>query len=156
MKKIFPILVMVVFLSAGCGYVYKPPVAPVCLQPAYSESVICALGKYLKVEPEQMHDIIIDATLLGLGTKIVDGPALRKSTAKIRTYVIDKDLLTMEGLVKYVMAEADINPAFALLLQRRLPDFGGVPQLSTLALKPIDITMIKWELDQVDEYLAWF
>jgi hypothetical protein len=54
------------------------------------------------------------------------------------------------------MAEADINPAFALLLKRRLPDFAGVPQLSVMALKPIDIAMIKWELDQVDEYLAWF
>jgi len=156
MKKSLIVCVAMAVAMMGCSYVYKPPVAPVCLQPAYAESVICAIGKYLKVEPEQMHDVIIDATLLGIGTKIVDGPALRKSTAKIRKYVIEKDLLTMNGLVAYIMAEADINPAFALLLKRRLPDFAGVPQLSTLALKPIDITMIKWELDQVDEYLAWF
>ena len=120
MKKIILLLILAAFFIVGCDTVYKPPVTPICLKPEYSQSVICEIGNYLKVQPEQMHDIIIDSTLLGIGTKIVDGPALKKSTDKIRVWIVQKDILTMEGVTKYVMEEADINPAFALLLKRRL------------------------------------
>lgn len=149
-------IIVVVFALLACSSVYKPPVTPICLKPEYAGSVICEIGAYLKFQPEQMNDVIIDATLLGLGTKIVDGPALRKSSAKVRKWVVEKDILSMEGLVKYVMSEADLNPAFALLLKRRLPDFGGVPGLSIKPLKPIDKAMVVWELDQLDDYLKWF
>lgn len=147
-------LLVVVFI--GCDTVYKPPVAPICLQTEYANSVICAIGNYLKIPPETAGEVIIDATLFGIGTKIVDGPALKKSSAKIRKWIVEKDILTMEGVVKYVMSEADLNPAFALLLKRRLPDFGSVPGLSIKPLQPIDKSMLIWELDQLDSYLAWF
>ena len=155
MKKL-PIVFICMLLLIGCDTVYKPPVTPICLKAEYSQSVICEIGNYLKIQPEQMNDIIIDAALLGIGTKIVDGPALKKSTAKIRVWVVERDILTMDGVVKYVMSEADINPAFALLLKRRLPDFAGVPGLSIKPLQPIDKSMIIWELDQLDSYLSWF
>ena len=154
--KLTLLFIVCAFTLTACDTVYKPPVTPICLKPEYTQSVICEIGTYLKFQPEQMNDVIIDATLFGIGTKIVDGPALRKSTAKVRKWVVGKDILTMEGVVKYVMTEADINPAFALLLKRRLPDFGGVPGLSIKPLQPIDKSMIIWELDQLDEYLSWF
>lgn len=156
MKKAGLLLMALVFVFVGCDTAYKPPVTPVCLKPEYSQSVICAIGAYLKIQPEQMGEVLIDATLFSIGTKITDGPALRKSSASVRKWVVEKDVLTMEGLVKYTMQEAGLNPAFALLLKRRLPDFANVPVLSVKPFQPIDKAMIVWELDQLDSYLAWF
>lgn len=160
MKKLAPIILVMalalVFGCAGFNEVYKPPVTPICLQADYAGSVICEISKYLKIQPEQMHDIIIDSTLLGLGTKIVDGPSLRKTSAELRQWVVDKDILTMEGLYKQVIEKAKLNPAFLMLLQRRLPDFANVPVLNIKPFQPIDKAMVIWELDQVDSYLRWF
>jgi hypothetical protein len=155
MKKLFAVVFIVLFFIVGCDTVYKPPVTPVCLKPEYSNSVICAIGTYLKIQPEQMHEIIIDTTLLGIGFKLTNGPEVRKTVDKIRTFVQEKDVLSMQGLVGYLMKEAELNPAFALLLQRRLPDFAGVPELSVKPFQPIDKFMVLWELDQLDEYLKW-
>jgi len=155
MKKLFVVLFAVLFLITGCDTVYKPPVTPVCLKPEYANSVICAIGTYLKIQPEQMHEIIIDTTLLGIGFKITNGAEVRKTVAKVRTFVQEKDILSMQGLVAYIMKEAELNPAFALLLQRRLPEFTLVPGLSANPFQPIDKSMVLWELDQLDEYLKW-
>ncbi|MCU0589846.1 MAG: hypothetical protein MUC33_01280 [Desulfobacterales bacterium] len=153
------LIIAMVMILAGCpqfGQIYKPPETPVCLKPEYAGSVICAIGAKLQLQPEQMHEIIIDATLLGLGTKIVDGPALRKTSAELRKWVVEKDILTMESLYKEVMDKAKLNPAFLLLLQRRLPDLAAVPVLNIKPFLPIDKAMVTWELDQLDSYLRWF
>lgn len=150
------VLALVLTACAQFGQVYKPPETPVCLKPEYSGSVICAIGAKLQLQPEQIHEIIIDATLLGLGTKIVDGPALRKTSAELRKWVVERDILTMEALYKEVMGKAKLNPAFLLLLQRRLPDFAAVPVLNVKPFLPIDKAMVVWELDQLDSYLRWF
>ena len=160
MNRMAPIiLVMALALVFGCAQfnqAYKPPETPICLKPEYAGSVICAIGEKLKIAPEQMHDIIIDSALLGLGTKIVDGPSLRKTSAEIRKWVVDKDVLTMQGLYGQIMDKAKLNPAFLLLLQRRLPDFANVPVLNIKPFLPIDKAMVIWELDQLDSYLQWF
>lgn len=161
MKRInlFAGALMMAAMVVGCpqlNQVYKPPQTPICLQAEYLGSVICAIGEKLKLQPEQMHDIIIDSTLFGLWTKIVDGPSLRKTSAEIRQWVVEKDILTMEGLYKQVLDKAKMNPAFMMLLQRRLPDFAAVPGLNVKAFLPVDKAMVVWELDQVDSYLKWF
>lgn len=155
MKKII-LFAIALILIAGCGTVYKPPETPICLKSEYAGSVICAIGQKLQLQPEQMHDIIIDSALLGLGTKIVDGPSLRKTSAEIRKWVVERDILTMQALYKEVMAKAELNPAFLLLLQRRLPDFANVPVLNIKPFLPVDKSMVIWELDQLDSYLKWF
>ena len=161
MTRMAPIALLVmamalVFGCAGFNEVYKPPVTPICLRADYAGSVICAIGDELQIAPEQMHDIIIDSTLIGLGTKIVDGPSLRKTSAELRKWVVEKDILNMQGLYGQVMDKANLNPAFLLLLQRRLPDFANVPILNIKPFLPIDKAMVIWELDQLDSYLQWF
>ena len=161
MKKAicFMAVLSLVLVLTGCpsfDKLYKKPEAPICLKADYAGSVICEIGNYLKIQPEQMHEVIIDTALLGIGTKIVDGLALKKTSAELRKWVVEKDIMTMQSLYKEVMDKAKMNPAFLLLLQRRLPDFANVPVLNIKPFKPIDKSMVIWELDQLDSYLAWF
>lgn len=154
MKKICSTLcIMLVVLCLtiyGCAYlqqIYPKPPEPVCAKPEYAESVICAIAKYLQVDVEQLDDMLLDATLIPVALKQAKAEQMKKAIAKVREYVVDKDVLTMAGIKAYLMAQAEVDPALALMLSRRLPVFTEIPVLSVKLFLPIDKALVVAHLD---------
>ena len=154
MKKLIAIL-LVVGLLAGCAGMYPAPEAPVCGTPEATSSVICAIGAKIGQTPEQMNDMLLDASLIGIGTKVTTGPQLKDAVIKVQKWVTDKQILTVKGIVAYLVSEAKIDPALALLLSRRLV-FLQVPGLETQTLTPFDRGLVDKHLANQLEQLNFF
>jgi hypothetical protein len=137
-------------LAVG-GCLYQKPAAPICAKPEYAGSVICAIGEQVGVAPEQMDDMLLDASLLTVATKRAKAQDMKKAIAKVRKWVVDKDVLTMQGIQAYLAEQAKVDPALALLLSRRMPMFANLPGLSDKAFLPIDKQMVISQLDHQDE-----
>ena len=149
MKKIAALIALAALLS-GCAYlnqIYPKPPDPVCSKPEYAESVICAIAKYLQIEAEQMDDMLLDATLLPVALKQAKAEQMKKAIAKVRKYVVEKDVLTMAGIKAFLVAQAEIDPALALMLSRRLPMFTEIPVLSVKIFLPVDKALVIAHLD---------
>lgn len=153
--KFVGLLVMGALFFSGCASVYPPPGNPVCAAPEAVGSVICATAARVGMTPEQIDAAFLDAALVGIGTKVVKADDLRKAVDKTRVWVVERDILTIDGLVKYLVKEAEIDPALALLLSRRL----GLINLPDLGIKPVtayDKGLIVAGLDHQLEQLSWF
>lgn len=137
---------------AGCASVYPPPATPVCAAPEAAGSVICAISQRLGITPEQIDAMFLDAALVGIGTKVIKAAELRKAVDKAMLWVRDKDILTIDGLTRYLVTESTIDPALAMLLSRRL----GLINLPDLGIKPLTaydrelvIAGLQHQLDQL-------
>ena len=151
---ILSVMAMAVF-GVGCGKMYPPPATPVCAAPGASGSVICATAARLNTTPEQIDTMFLDAALVGIGTKVIQAPALRAAVTKSIGWVDKNPALTIDALVKYLVKESDVDPALALLLSRRL----GVINLPDLGVRPVtayDVTLIRAGLNHQLEQLSWF
>lgn len=145
-------------LLSGCAYldqIYPPPDVPVCSKPEAAGSVICAVATRINMTPEQIDAAFLDAALVGIGTKIVKADDLRAAVTKARAWVQDRDILTIDGLTKYLVQEAQVDPALALLLSRRL----GMINLPDLGIEPVtayDRDLILSGLQHQLDQLAYF
>src|SRR3972149_309095 len=108
--KFYALLFAGFLFLGGCASVYPPPVNPVCAAPEAVGSVICATATRIGMTPEQIDAIFLDAALVGIGTKVVKAEDLRKAVTKTRVWVVERDILTIDGLVKYLVKEAEIDP----------------------------------------------
>lgn len=157
MQKLFvTAMLLALFLTiSGCAYfnqIYPPPAAPVCSKPEAAGSIICATANRLNMTPEQIDAAFLDAALVGIGTKIIQAQDLRAAVLKAQKWVRDRDILTIDGLTKYLIGESQIDPALALLLSRRL----GLINLPDLGIKPVTaydkqliLAGIQHQLDQL-------
>ncbi len=154
MKRLIAIL-MVIGLTVGCAGMYPAPEAPVCGKPEATGSVICAIGAKIGQTPEQMNDMLLDASLIGIGTKVTTGPKLKEAVVKVQKWVTERQILTIKGIVAYLVSESQIDPALALLLSRRLV-FLQVPGLETQTLTPFDRGLVDKHLANQLEQLNFF
>lgn len=154
MQRIIALLAIVALMT-GCATMYPPPPAPVCAQPDATGSVLCAIGLKINTTPEQMDTMLLDASLIGIGTKVTTGAELEKAIGKVQKYVNDTPTLSVNLIVKYLVKEAQIDPALALLLSRRLV-FLQVPQLDLKTLTPFDVQLVKKHLVNQMEQLSIF
>jgi len=150
------ILVIFCILSLlGCATLYPPPTEPVCSKPEAVNSVICATAQRLNLTPEQLDAAFLDAALVGIGTKVVQAEELRKAVGKAKVWVLEKNILTIDGLVKYLVTESTVDPALALLLSRRL-GLINLPVLGLQTLTPYDKQLVLAGLEHQLEQLSWF
>lgn len=127
------LVLLIIATTFGCSTIYPPPVDPVCASPAAAGSIICATATRLGLTPEQIDAAFLDAALVGIGTKVIKAEDLRRAVDKARVWVQDKDILSIDGLTKYLISEARVDPALALLLSRRL----GLINLPDLGVRPV-------------------
>ena len=149
------ILLAMVALITGCATMYPPPTAPLCGKPEAALSVICEIGAKIGTTPEQMDTMLLDASLIGIGTKVTTGAELRAAIGKVQKYVNDTPTLSVNLIIGYLVKEAKIDPALALLLSRRLV-FLQVPILDVKTLTPFDVALIKGHLAHQMEQLDFF
>ena len=154
MKRIIALLA-IAGMMAGCATMYPTPTAPLCGKPEATGSVLCAIGAKIGTTPEQMDIMLLDASLIGIGTKVTTGTELRAAIGKVQKYVTDTPTLSINLIIGYLVKEAKIDPALALLLSRRLV-FLQVPTLDIKTLTPFDIALIKGHLENQMEQLDFF
>jgi len=153
MKKLIIMLCCVALL--GCASLYPPPTEPVCSKPEAVGSVICATAQRLSLTPEQLDAAFLDAALVGIGTKVVKAEELRSAIGKAKVWVLEKNILTIDGLVKYLVTESTVDPALALLLSRRL-GLINLPELGVQPLTQYDVQLVLAGLEHQLEQLSWF
>ena len=141
-------------LLAGCASIYPVPTDPVCAKPEAAGSVICATAQRLSMTPEQIDSAFLDAALVGIGTKVIKAEDLRAAVTKTKTWV-EANEFTIDQLVKYLVKQADVDPALALLLSRRLGMI-NLPDLGVVALTPYDKSLVLAGLNHQLEQLSWF
>ena len=144
MKHFIALLAMVALI--GCATIYPEPIEPLCAKPEAAGSVICAIGAKIGTAPEQMDTMLLDASLVGIATKVTTGAELRSAIGKVQKYVNDTPTLSVNLIIGYLVKEAKIDPALALLLSRRLV-FLQVPVLDIKTLTPFDIQLVKSHLE---------
>ena len=151
-----PLLAVIIFsLLFGCSKIYAPPATPVCASPEAKGSVLCAVAQRLNTSPEQLDSAFLDAALVGIGTKLVSAAELKAAVGKAQKWVGERNILTIDGLTQYLVKEATVDPALALLLSRRLGVI-NLPDLGTKALTTYDVTLVKAGLQHQLDQLAWF
>jgi hypothetical protein len=147
--------VFLVMVMSGCATVYPPPAAPVCAAPEAAGSVLCATAARIGISPEQIDAMFLDAALVGIGTKMIQAADLRRAIDKAKVWVAERDILSIDGLVRYLVTESAVDPALALLLSRRL----GLINLPDLGVRPVtayDKSLILAGLDHQLEQLKYF
>ena len=142
-------------LLAGCAGVYPAPADPVCVKPEAAGSIICATAQRLNMTPEQIDALLLDAALVGIGTKVIKASELQAAVSKTQEWVRDKSILTINGLVKYLVTEATVDPALALLLSRRL-GLINLPDLGVKTLTVYDRELVLYGLQHQLDQLTWF
>jgi hypothetical protein len=154
--RLLTVLVMVLFLGgATCQQVNPPPAVPECSTPEALNSVICAIATRQGYTPEQIDSMFLDAALAGIGTKIISAKELRAALQNTRQWVGERDILNVQGLTSYLVKQAEVDPALAMLLSRRL-GLINVPILSLAPLTPYDKALILAGIDHQLAQLAWF
>jgi hypothetical protein len=148
-------LLAIATLVAGCATMYPTPPAPLCGKPEAAGSVLCAIGAKIGTTPEQMDTMLLDASLVGIGAKITTGGEMKAAVAKVQKYVDGTPTLSINLVIGYLVKEAKIDPALALLLSRRLV-FLQVPTLDVQTLTPFDVQLIKGHLAHQMEQLSIF
>lgn len=149
------ILCVALVCMVGCASMYPVPPAPICGKPEAESSVICAISAKIGTTPEQMNDMLLDATLIPIAAKVVSAQELKDAVGKVQKYVKEKDVLSVKGIVAYLVVEAKVDPALAMLLSRRLV-FLQVPGLETQALLPFDKELVLSHLQNQMDQLSFF
>jgi hypothetical protein len=152
MKIIAIITACMVF---GCASVYAPPAAPVCARPEAIDSVLCATATRLGYTVEQIDSMFLDASLVGIGGKMFKAADLRRALQDARQWVVERDVVNIQGLTNYLVKRAEMDPALAMLLSRRL----GLINLPILGLAPLtafDKQLVLAGIDHQLEQLRFF
>jgi hypothetical protein len=159
-------LLLVAFILGGLVFManctgkfalpYAPPQASLCAKPEAADSIICQLSTYLKTTPEQIDAMLLDASLVSLATKVTSAEELRKTLDTVEVWVSGRDILTMDGLAKYLGEKAAFDPYLALLLSRRLPILASVPTLSYKPLTAFDKSLVLLEIKRQKDQVAFF
>ena len=147
--------VMLIIALLGCSKIYAPPATPVCAAPEAAGSVLCAVAQRLNTSPEQLDSVFLDAALVGIGTKVISASELKAAVGKAQAWVEKQSTFSIDLLTKYLVKEATIDPALALLLSRRLGVI-NLPDLGVKPLTPYDVTLVKAGLQHQMDQLAWF
>ncbi len=98
-------LALIMLIVTGCanvGQIYPPPAVPVCAKPEAADSVICAIATRQGYAPEQIDSMFLDAALAGIGAKVFSAADLRAALQKTRDWVVDRDILSVQGLTMYL------------------------------------------------------
>ena len=154
MKKL-ALLLLIVTGCANVGQIYPPPAVPVCSKPEAADSIICAIATRQGLTPEQIDTMFLDAALAGIGGKLFSAKDFRAALQKAREWVVDRDILSVQGLTAYLVKQSEIDPALAVLLSRRL-GLINVPILSLAPLTAYDKSLVLAGIDHQLEQLAWF
>jgi hypothetical protein len=104
--------------------------------------------------PEQIDSAFLDAALVGIGTQLIKADELEAAILKTKEWV-DGHEFTIDELVKYLVKQAEIDLALALLLSRRL-GLINLPDLGVVALTPYDRELVLLGLNHQLEQLSWF
>ena len=155
MKKLVAVVLTAFIMSVSCVNLYPPAPAGQGVCDVSPQVVLCKIFSKVGITAEQADDMLLDATLVPVAAKLMKAEEIRNAIDKVSSWV-DKNELTMNGLIKYVVKEADIDPALAMLLSRRLVKLKDVPELGDLILDPVSVEMIKAHLAKQKEQFSWF
>lgn len=161
MKKFLSFLVVLLIAAFSMGIsqcslntIYPEPAAPIC--DVNQDAVLCRLFAYVGVEAEQVHNMLLDATLVPVGFSMLEAQDVVDGIDTVMAYVEEYGTISVNDLIAYTLGEAEVNPAFALLLSRRLGQFVDVPELSYTPLDPASRKMILDHLAKNRDQFAWF
>lgn len=99
--------------------------------------------------------MLLDATLVPVAARLMKADELRAAIDKASAWV-DTHEFTMNTLIKYLVKEAEIDPALALLLSRRLVNLQNIPDLGDQYFDPDSVAMVKAHLRHQKEQFSWF
>jgi hypothetical protein len=149
------IVFVCILALVGCTTLY--PVAPAgqgaCEKTP--DAVLCKIFAKVGMTAEQTDSMLLDATLVPVAAKVMDAKELRSAIDKVSTWV-DTHEITMNTLIKYLVTEAELDPALAMLLSRRLVNLTNVPDLGSLYFDPVSVEMVKAHLRHQKEQFSWF
>lgn len=161
MKRILSLLVVLLIAAFSMGVsqcslsnIYPEPTAPIC--ELNKEAVLCKLFAYVGVEAEQVHDMLLDATLVPVGLSAMEASEIVDAIDNVSAYVEEFGTISFNDLVLYAVKEAEVNPAFGLLISRRLSRFVAVPELSYAPLDPASRKMVLDHLQANRDQFAFF
>lgn len=153
--KYIALIMCLVF--AGCATLYPPelPEQNPCTVAVEPVPVLCKVFAYLQITPAQANDMLLDASLVGIWSKVTKAPEIQAAIDKVEMFLNNNEV-GLNGLIKYVVKEAEIDPALALLLSRRLSRFQNIPELGDLVLDTTSRAMVFDHLQNQKEQLSWF
>jgi hypothetical protein len=161
MKKLFSLLIVLLIAAMSMGIskcslsnIYPEPAVPVCS--VHPEAVLCKLFAYVGVEAEQVNDMLLDATLFSAGVSVVEAKEIVDVIDSVMAYVEEYGTISFDEIAIFAIEKADVNPAFALLLSRRLNALTNIPEISDLALDPASRKMVLDHLQKNRDQFAWF
>ena len=160
MKKMLAVLVFAV-LVIGCvggnttnpiNYLYPINEKSICTTPEYQTSIICKTMASIGQTPEQFNDMLLDASVIGLMTKMWDKEQLKAAFSVLRQFTASEATMTFEKLIGFMEKRADVDPYMKMLLSRKLGQL-KVPQFYALPFSPQDKSMVIYALDSQEAQL---
>lgn len=117
--------------------------------------MLCRIFAKAGITAEQADAMLLDATLVPVAARLMKADELRAAIDKASAWV-DTHEFTMNTLIKYLVKEAEIDPALALLLSRRLVNLQNIPDLGDQYFDPDSVAMVKAHLRHQKEQFSWF
>jgi hypothetical protein len=133
-------------------YLYPTNEKSVCVSPDYTGSVICKVMTYLKETPEQFNDQLLDASIIGLMTKLFSKQDLTNAISVTRQFVAATEGLTLTKLLGFLETKSEKDEYLKMLLSRKLGRL-KIPQFMDLVFTPQDKAMIIYALDSQEAQL---
>jgi hypothetical protein len=117
------ILLLVLLMIFACAVSHAPPISnPICSEPEYEDSLICARAHEHGLEAEHIRDFILDANDVSLILEAYSKGELFNILDKIEQYVNDP-LLTYTVLFRFITEDVDKATRVASILKRRFSYF---------------------------------
>ena len=102
--KLFTIAILTIFV-VGCAVfqdVYRPPAEPICDKEEFANSSLCKIFRENDLEPEQIHELILDAETLVAGLKPEYYPAIWSFLGIVQSAVENDFFGNLSELFNYV------------------------------------------------------
>jgi hypothetical protein len=123
MKKIFPVLLILLFIFNGCAVVNKiwnPTSKTICDEPEFAEgSLICQVATEYETTPEALNNILLDGVAIGAIAEPEERAEICGFLSDLsKFYVVGMDWST---LLQYVKLSAEQSRLINSIIQRRIP-----------------------------------
>lgn len=155
---IYSLVFACIFALVGCETmpsIYPPAPSGQGVCEKTPDAVLCRIFAKVGMTAEQTDSMLLDATLVPVAAKLMEAKDLRGAIDKVYAWV-DTHEITMNTLIKYLVTEAGIDPALAMLLSRRLVVLQNVPDLGGLYFDQASVAMVKAHLAHQKEQFSWF
>lgn len=145
-------ILLVALMLTGCATVYPPAPTPICSAPEYQGCLVCELLQKANLTAEQADTMLLDATLVGVGFKLINGPDARAAIEKLKLYINSDPTVTMAKIFDRIQ----VDPILMILASRHLKQMQAFPQLNLIALDQPSRKLIGIHLDHQLQQLSIF